>query len=193
MSTPRLECKKAIAYIKPIIPGDPSSPSLLLTGGDRPVQKDLNNGLFVEYLVDEGKSFRYVQHMDLEAAGLDKDQLHELGVENLAKLAENQLRVSPYDGYFVAFAGGNLEASLILVDRIWTHAFRAYVDGQYAVAILARDILAFGDVESDETRQGFERLIARSRNNRLDHPITETIYVRFGSIWQPAPGFIRGE
>jgi len=196
MSAPaslRLECEKAIAYIKPNIPSNSPSPSMHLTGGDRPVVRDLQNGLVVAYLVDEGKSFSYVQHKHLIAAGLEEDQLHELGVENLAMIAKNQLRVSSYDGYFVATAGGNFEASLILVDRIWTHAFRSYVAGQYAVAIPAGDILAFGDANSDQTRRGFERLFTRARNSRLDHPITNTVYLRSGRIWQPAPGFVGGE
>src|SRR5262245_21681297 len=87
-----------------------------------PVLRDLGNGLLVAYLVDEGDSFTYVQNRHLSAARLTSEQLHELGVENLSQMVRERIRVQEYGSVYAVFLGGHFEASLILVDWLWSQA-----------------------------------------------------------------------
>jgi uncharacterized protein YtpQ (UPF0354 family) len=111
--------------------------------GKRPqhVFEDLNEDLVVVYAEDSPKSIRYLAAKDLEQLGLRREELRPLAVGNLEKLLPDiQLR----RGELVSMltAGGNYEASLLLLDAIWSGG-QLQVDGEIVVAVPARDLLLF--------------------------------------------------
>jgi uncharacterized protein YtpQ (UPF0354 family) len=73
--------------------------------------------------------------------------------------------------------GGDFEASLILLDQLWDEHFRQFVSGDYAIAIPARDVLAFCDDDSEEGIGELEQLFARIAPMD-DHLISDKLYVR---------------
>lgn len=81
-------CQRAIAYLKV---EDPLSdrPETELLEADSPVIRVLGHRLLAAYLVDEGESFRYVQHRHLAEAGMSMEELHAVAVENLAAIAKH--------------------------------------------------------------------------------------------------------
>jgi hypothetical protein len=184
----RPACMDAVAYIKAArsAGSDESAASRLrIPPGQYPVTKSLGNGLLVNYLVDAGHRFTYVSYDSMSDASLTEEDLHRTATSNLAKIAESRLSVRAYDGFYVVTMGGHFEASLLLIDDLWNGSFRSVVPGQYVVAIPARDILAFGDAASGPAMGGLRALIQRSRENHVDHRITDTLYVRSGAVWQP--------
>lgn len=154
-----------------------------LSREDSPVMKNIGNGLLVAYLVDDGESFAYIQYRDLDRDGITEDQLHAIGVNNLAGLAATgNLRVAAHGNIFAAFLDGNFEASLVLVDQLWSGAFRQFVDGDYLVAIPNRDILAFCDRSSSVGRQELQQVIDRLKGSQ-DHPLSHQLFIRRADGW----------
>jgi hypothetical protein len=176
---------KAIAYLKASVPESDAAPTIELSRADSPVMKILNNDLFIAYVVDTGDSFSYVQYRDLETDSVTEAELHEIGLRNLATLADaGNLRVVPHGNIFAVLLDGNFEASMILLDQLWTESLREYVHGDFLVAIPTRDILAFCDASSTAGRAELMQLVDRLKASQ-DHLLTQQLYVRRGSNWVP--------
>lgn len=174
-------CRKAIAYLK--APAPKTADAVSLSEQDSPVLRELGNGLLVAYVVDDGSSFSYVQNHHLEEAGIDLIQLHEYGVENLRKIAHEKLKVQEYGPVYAVFLDGNFEASLILLDYLWVERFSRLVQDQFAVALPARDVLAFCDTSSSEGLAELKRVVSRIEGG--DHLLSSSLYRRQGSEWVP--------
>jgi uncharacterized protein YtpQ (UPF0354 family) len=172
-------CARAVAYLK--TPADESSPTVRLSQPDSPVLRDLKNGLLVAYLVDEGNGFTYVQHRHVSDAGLTLDELHEAGVSNLHKIADDRIRVQEYGSVFAVFLDGNFEASLILVDWLWSQALAHLVKSGFVAAIPARDVLAFCDAESTQGLSELRQIVGRLEKG--DHLLTPVLYRRAQGQW----------
>lgn len=169
--------------MKPVIPDDDPAPVVKLSRDDTPVMKDVDNGLLVAYLVDEGDSFTYIQYRDLDGDRITENELHDIGTNNLSALTtQMNLRVAPYGNIFAVLLDGNFEASLLLVDSLWSNAFRQFVRGDYLVAIPNRDILAFCERSSPTGRAELLKVIERSKGSE-DHPLSRELFVRRDSDW----------
>ena len=83
-------------------------------------------------------------------------------------------------------AGGNFEASLILLDDLWDGAFQQFVDGPRAVAIPARDILVFADARRADACGELRDVIARVWPGG-DHLLSDKLFTRTAGAWTPAP------
>jgi uncharacterized protein YtpQ (UPF0354 family) len=175
---------KAIAYLKRVY-YDSSTPGATLPAEATPIFKPYSSDFWISYVVDAGNAFEYVQESHLKKDGIERDELHRIGLANLREWAiSHQLRVQPYGNIFAVLMGGNFEASLILLDKLWDGPFRQFVTGVYAVAMPARDILSFCDSSSPEGIDGLEQVIARA-TGKVDHPISDKIYVRQDGMFQP--------
>ena len=175
---------RAVAYLKPEIPEDDPAPVIQISGEDAPVLRNLGNGLVIAYVVDTGSAFEYIQQRDLMCADLTPDRLHSIAIANLSSIADIA-RIIPYSNIFAVLAEGNFEASFVLVERLWESTFRQFVADDYAVAIPARDVLAFCKASSDEGIAELQGVIDRCRNANCDHPISDRIFVRTNGGWKP--------
>jgi hypothetical protein len=176
-------CERAIAYLKALVDDDDPAPVLTLGHESSPVLRELGNGLLVSYVVDEGQHFKLINNEELEADGLTIDELNDIALGNLADAANARgVEVHPYDSIFAVIAGGNFEASLLLVDDLWDRAFRQFVTGPYAVAIPARDILAFGDAGDPVARAQLRAVIGRAWPT-ADHLLSDHLFTRSHQGW----------
>jgi uncharacterized protein YtpQ (UPF0354 family) len=110
--------------------------------GDKRLQMvidDLNEDLIVVYAEDRPESLVFFSEPGLLEAGVPRDGLRELAVENLMRQLPPIQRHGG-EGVYGLAAGGNLEASLLLVPQLWTHEWFP-VRGDLVVAIPARDLL----------------------------------------------------
>jgi uncharacterized protein YtpQ (UPF0354 family) len=173
--------RKAVAYLKPEIPMDDPAPAVFLNADDSPILRKFAPGLLIAYLVDEGDRFSYVQGRDLRETGLGEEELHRTGVGNLAQLAESKVTIRQSGSVWALFLDGNFEASLTLVDDLWTQGLREYARDP-VVAIPSRDVLAFCDAESaagiSELRAVVERVWPSG-----DHLLTANLYRRADGNW----------
>jgi uncharacterized protein YtpQ (UPF0354 family) len=176
--------QRAIAYLKPALPDDGTS-ALQLSREDSPILRPLVDGLLVCYAVDTGSEYQLVQQRHLDHERVDANALHRTGLTNLAELInQRETRVQPYGNIFAVMMGGDFEASLLLVDALWDQVFRQFVQGDYAAAVPARDVLAFCDAASAAGIDELRQLIARVYPGG-DHLLTDRIYVRREARWQP--------
>jgi len=175
---------QAIAYIKASNP-EAVGRVIELPPEATPVVRRYSDDLCICYTVDCGKQYEYVQECHLPLDGIDRDELHRIGLRNLrALVARRGARVQPYQGVFAFLMRGDFEASVILLDDLWDGEFRQFVKGEYAAAIPARDMLAFCDSSSADGVAELQRIIERVQPTG-DHLLTKTIYVRRDSKWQP--------
>jgi hypothetical protein len=177
-----IDWKSAIAYLKPNIPND-ISPTFSLSFDDSPVLTDLDNGLLVSYVVDEGDNLGYIQNRHLSAAGINKTTLHLKAIDNLYSLAEKHLKVQPYGPVFALFMDGNFEASTLLLDTVWDISLARYVREGFVAALPARDVLAFGDSASEGAISELQAIVKRVTSSRADHALSNGLYRRTRKSW----------
>jgi uncharacterized protein YtpQ (UPF0354 family) len=140
------------------------------------VHDKLNDELVVVYAEDRDKTYRFLVPADVTRLGLDgdRDELALLARENLARLAPPpELYSGPYaHGIRI---DGNYEASLILYPEWWEdHPVK--VDGDYVIAVPARDILMITG-SNNEAGLAQLRALARQVVERESHTIVETLFV----------------
>ena len=153
-------------------------------GGERPeyMQRPLTDGLLVIYAEDSPTSIRYIDKQSIEEAGIDANAIAALAVRNLLnKLPE--IEVFGADGLYMITAGGNYEASLLLVDDIWDPT-NFDIEGDIIVSVPARDVLL---VSGSEETEKLGELIDLSKSIHAESPyfITTTLYVRRDNQWHP--------
>jgi uncharacterized protein YtpQ (UPF0354 family) len=177
------DVRTALAYLKVEVPPDDPEPVVSLPWADAPVCRSLGDGLLVMYLMDQGDRFEYVNGRDLGAAGLREDDLHAIAVANLLSVVEEEgveLRAVP--DAWALFFDGNFEASLLLLDGLWDDRLTEYHGGHPAVAIPARDVLAFCDGRSPEGIASLRRIVARVWPDG-DHLLSDGLFRRQERRW----------
>jgi uncharacterized protein YtpQ (UPF0354 family) len=96
-------------------------------------------GLIVVYAEDSPKNIRYLAPGDLEKAKIEKAELRKIACENLERLLPKIERRGT-NGFYMITAGGAYEASLLVLDSIWSGG-EMEVKGDVVVAIPTRDLL----------------------------------------------------
>ncbi len=177
-------CHRAIAYLKANLPD--AKADVVLDDDRELIITNLNNGLLVAYLVDEGDRFEYVQRCHLTGAGIDQAQLHQIAVGSLSNMfAERGANLRKAGAAFAVIFDGNFEASLILLDSLWDNELAHLAPNGFVAAIPARDILAFCDAASEAGIAELRRIIERVEGG--SHPLKPVLYRRDSSArnWQP--------
>jgi len=173
---------KAIAYLRPEVPSNDPSPELSLSGDDAPVLRTFTSGLLTAYLFDEGDTFSYLQARDLRESGIGEEELHRQAVANLAALAEGNVTVEEVGPVWTLSLEGNFEASLLLIDDLWTRGLREYAEDP-VVAIPSRDVLAFCDADSVAGLAELHAVVKRVWPSG-DHLLSENLYQRVDGKWR---------
>jgi uncharacterized protein YtpQ (UPF0354 family) len=122
----------------------------------------------------------------IERLGIEPDAVLELARENLGrKIEEVEQRTfdddeEPFVGVLVC--GGDLEASLLLVDEVW-RSVAASVEGDVVACVPARDVVLFADASAEGaiTRMG---VLADEILEDGDHTISPTLLRRTASGWE---------
>lgn len=104
---------------------------------DKHVFEKYNSELFIFYAEDKELSINYLTQDDFQQLGISMNELRERAIENFDNLVE--MKKYGGDGYFMISAGGNYEASIILLN-IWEKE-NFDVEGNIVIAVPARDML----------------------------------------------------
>jgi uncharacterized protein YtpQ (UPF0354 family) len=103
------------------------------------VYEKYNDQLIIAYAEDTKNSISYLTHDDLKSLAIKTDSLKSIATRNLVTLLPNIQRKGA-DGVFMLTAGGDYEASIILLDNIFTKESLP-VNGDFVIAIPNRDML----------------------------------------------------
>jgi uncharacterized protein YtpQ (UPF0354 family) len=112
---------------------------------------DFNKELVIIYALDDPNRIRYL--MKDELAGIERNDLLKLALENLARILP-KVEVRSDGNLSMMSAGGDYNASLLLLDDIWT-GDKVKVKGDIVVAVPARDVLL---VTGSQDRTGLKRM-----------------------------------
>ena len=102
-----------------------------------------NSELIVVYAEDSPRNIRYLTLSDLGALNLAVADLRRLSVENLKRLLPEP-EIRNLNGIYQVTAGGDYDASLLLLDSFW-RSEKFQVNGEIVAAIPARDCLLVTD------------------------------------------------
>ena len=103
------------------------------------VYENFAPGLVIVYAEDAPRNMRYLIPKDLEDAKIERKDLRAIACQNLKRLLPKIERHGS-NGVYMLTAGGNYEASLLLLESIWTGG-KIDVKGDVVVAIPTRDLL----------------------------------------------------
>lgn len=136
------------------------------------VFEQYNSDLLIFYAEDLENSISYLQKEDFENLNIDILQLRKIAIENLDSILENIERNGD-NNIFMMIAGGNYEASLILLD-IWNND-NFPVDGELIIGIPSRDLLfVTGSNSTDEIEELRNKI--REINETGDHIVSNKLF-----------------
>lgn len=132
--------------------------------------------LWVVYAQDSPDRFQFLP-ADFE---VDLEELRQRALENLRALLPP---VEMHGGgpVFMLTAGGNFEASLLLLDALWDE-LAGHVEGEPVVAVPSRDVLILTGSASPEGIAQARELVARVTATG-SHLVSATLLVRRAGAW----------
>lgn len=146
----------------------------------------LNGELVILYAEDSEKSIRYLTADDVKTLGVAKKDLRKLATQNLRKMLP-KIERHEGNGVYMLTAGGNYEASLLLLDEIWAGK-SLKVKGDIVVAVPSREVLL---VTGSEDARGIEKIRQVSERIFAEEPyrLTTTLFVyKGGKFTEFKPG-----
>jgi len=163
-----------------------AAPGLVLGSPKGPVVEDFLPGLVIIYGEDRESGIRFFTGADLDRIALDRKTLRQQAVKNLRRLLpEVKLRKGPRLAMLTA--GGTYEASLLLLDEIWSGTDLG-VAGDIVVAIPSRDVLLLTGSRDEEDVAAL-RAAARKAMAENSYALTDQLYVFRNGRFRPyAPG-----
>lgn len=134
----------------------------------------LNDELVIVYAEDSPKSVSYVTAKTIAGAGLKKEELRTLAVENLKRLLP-KVEAKGGQGVYIMTADGSYEASLLLFDSIWQER-NLKVEGDYVVAVPSRELLL---ITGTGEKQGLKKVreLAQSVAAEAPYRLTADLFV----------------
>ena len=111
---------------------------------------------------------------DLTDLAIPKESLRPIACENLRRILP-KIELAGTNGLYMMTAGGNYEASLILLDSIWTSR-QFSVKGDYVVGIPTRDLLLITGADDPEGTARV-RSIAHKATAEGSYRLTEDLFV----------------
>jgi uncharacterized protein YtpQ (UPF0354 family) len=151
--------------------------SLGANKGFNAVFEKYNDQLMIVYAQDTKAGINYFPAEDLTKSGIAKDSLRVLAIKNLISLLPD-IKVRAGDGLYMVTAGGNYEASLLLLDYLWTKK-NMEVDGDFIAGVPTRDLLL---VTGSNDKSGILKLkgLVKKMYATGDYTISDQIYRRVG-------------
>lgn len=184
-TTMKLDPKHIFAYLK-ATSSEKAPDTVQLGGPDSLLTRPFVGRLFITLAHDFDDAFGLLQRRHLAELGMNDNEAFELGLRNLTTFAESgAVRIDQSSRVFAFTAGGNFEASLLLVDKLWQSMSGRIGSVRLLARAPARDLLMIAPDDKDG-RAELEALAARLKGFKLDHPLTDDLLTWDGSRWSIA-------
>ena len=131
-----------VPMIKAISGGNTKAPmsEIRLPFEQSPASMSLAADMVVMYAIDRPSHLEYISNEVASATGLTVEELHRRSVKNLPSRLGNVQLHDCGEGVYGLSAGGTFEASLLLVDDLWSQ-LADRLPGDILAAIPSRDLL----------------------------------------------------
>jgi hypothetical protein len=150
--------------------------------GFQPAFERLVADLSIVYAFDRPRSLDIMTEAERVALGVPAGELRALAVKNLRRLVPEIRHHESGSGY-VLLAGGNFEASLLLLDDLWTK-LSADVSGELVACAPARDMILYTGSATpggiDDLRELAARVITEG-----GYSLSGTLLRWTGLGWEP--------
>jgi uncharacterized protein YtpQ (UPF0354 family) len=160
---------------------DSGSADITLSNDDWPAETRLGADVRVWYAYDMDSHFEIISHLGLKDLGMSAEELHQLAIYNLDSL-NLEIRAHQNGPFHMLTAGGNFEATLLLLPHVWEFV-ASMVHGRVVSVIPARDLIFYtgeADVEGlSEMRKQTSRMLEMA-----DKPLSRQFFVRVGDEWE---------
>jgi uncharacterized protein YtpQ (UPF0354 family) len=151
------------------------------------VNEDYNGALTIFYAEDREKGIAYLTAEELARAGLKRSELRALAVRNLKGLLP-AIDLDGGDGLYMVTAGGDYEASLILVEDLWAgESIAPKVKGEVVIAVPARDLLLVTGSQDPAGLRKVRELAAKVLKEGT-YTLTDQLFVWRGGQFVPFDG-----
>jgi uncharacterized protein YtpQ (UPF0354 family) len=183
LALPDADVQLIVPMIKAVSVSEPQEPQteIRLSFEQSPVNLPFAADTIIMYAVDRPNQLEYVSNETAAATGLTKEELHATSIKNLPyRLGQVQLHDCG-QGVYGLSAGGNFEASLLLLDDLW-HQLAQYFPGEPLAAIPSRDLLFV--IGSARPNAG-QLIAARARIELAEkrYAISQSVLVRKEGKW----------
>ena len=145
----------------------------------------LNARLIVLYAEDSKESMRFLMSADVARLDLHGATLRQTAVQNLKKLLPEMTLTGSPDTLLLVNAGGAYEASILLLDSMWTRE-KLDMPGEFVVAVPSRDMLLVTGSNNADGVRGVRKL-ARDFAAGSAYSISPDLFVRRGDSWEVLP------
>ncbi|MBD9668012.1 DUF1444 family protein [Variovorax sp. VRV01] len=177
-----LDLTLLVPLIKVVELDDPSTAVLTLSHDDSPVTRPFAADLIVMYAVDLPTHFQFVSYGDLKNASMTQEELHSLALRNLpTRVPKIELHGQP--SRYMVTAGGNLEATLLLLDSMWEQ-FEEQMPGELLAVAPARDLLFVSASGWDGALSFMQEMASRDLPEKR-YALSKCVFARRGGIWVP--------
>ena len=149
-------------------PADNTQPFDFLT-------EEFNAEMVVVYVEDQNKILRYLNAAQLAALGVKRQDLRALALENLMRLLP-QIQLHSAGPVSMLTAGGNYEASLLLVKDFWGGG-KVQVAGEIVVAVPSRDVVLITGSGNPDGLAQLKKLARASRPAKASFQLTQSLFV----------------
>jgi uncharacterized protein YtpQ (UPF0354 family) len=157
-----------------------------LSEPDSPVERRLVADLIIFYAFDVGTHFEIVAKRDLERLRMTEDELHDRALQNLRAL-RLEVRANQGDRIMMLTAGGNFEATLLLLPEIWS-SVAPMVSGRIVASVPARDILYVTGDSNPENLADLRRWTSKMIE-QADKPLSRAFIRWNGTHWEEYSGY----
>lgn len=138
----------------------------------------------VFYVYDDGSNFTYVTDEMRVEADLSPEELHEVGLANLARRFSD-MELHQGSGMLVVTGDGNFEASMLLLDSLWDQLAGQHFPNGPVAALPARDVLGLCDSQSDAISQ-LRATAEKMWKENAEHLLARDLYRRQpDGSWEP--------
>lgn len=140
-----------------------------------------NDQLIIAYAEDTKNNIRYLNEDDFKKLGISRDSLKSIALRNFDRIIPNIQRQGE-NGLYMVTAGGDYEASLILLPSIWNKE-NFPVDGDFIVGIHNRDLLLITGSNNPNGIGKIKEVIANSYKTG-NYQVSESLYRWTGSKFE---------
>ncbi|MDR6561554.1 MULTISPECIES: DUF1444 family protein [unclassified Arcicella] len=145
------------------------------------ITEKYNDQLIIVYAEDSKNSIKFLTEDDFKTLSISRDTLKSIALKNFDKRITKIQRQGDY-GLFMITAGGDYEASLILLSSIWTKESFP-VDGDFIIAIPNRDMLM---VTGSKNKTGIAKIkeIVADSYKTGNYQVSDKLYKWTGSKFE---------
>jgi hypothetical protein len=138
--------------------------------------------LATAYTLEDRDAVRTLTGHDLTRSGVSTEALHARALINLAQhVTRTGMKLQAYGSMMAVIFDGDMEATLLLYDPLWTRLHDEM--GDHLVAVVpARDVLAVAPATSSEGIAELRAVVQRVFP-RDDHALSRDFYGHHGGRW----------